>query len=162
MHVSYLENDPDQLGMRLALREAREAGEAGEVPVGAVIIHPERGLVARSSNRKEALRDASAHAEILAIGQASAALEDWRLERCTIYVTLEPCAMCTGAIIQARLPRLVFGAYDPKAGAVDSVVQLLEPGLFSHEVAWVGGVLEDECAELLRAFFRDRRGRGPE
>jgi tRNA(adenine34) deaminase len=160
MHVSYLDDDPDRLHMRLALREAVGAGESGEVPVGAVIFHPDHGIVAQASNRKETLRDASAHAEILAIGQASEALEDWRLERCTLYVTLEPCAMCAGAIIQARIPRLVFGAYDPKAGAVDSVVQLLEPGLFSHEVVWLGGLLEDECGEILRAFFRDRRERG--
>jgi len=159
MQVSYLEPDPDRFHMQLALREARSAGEAGEVPVGAVIHHAERGVVARAANRKETLGDATAHAEILAIGQASIALEDWRLEECTLYVTLEPCAMCAGAIIQARIPRVVFGAYDPKAGAVDSVVQLFEPGLFPHAVTWVGGVLEAECGEILREFFRERRGR---
>jgi tRNA(adenine34) deaminase len=162
VHVSYLEDDPDRLHMELALREARRAGEAGEAPIGAVILHPQQGIVAKARNRKEALRDATAHAEILAIGQASGALGDWRLEECTLYVTLEPCAMCAGAIIQARIPRLVFGARDPKAGAVDSVVQLLEPGLFNHEVVWVGGVLEEKCGEVLTAFFRDRRGRSPE
>ena len=159
MHVSYLERDPDRFHMQLAVREAIGAAELGEVPVGALIVHPERGVIGRSSNRKESLHDATAHAEILAIGQASEALEDWRLEGCTLYVTLEPCAMCAGAIIHARVGRVVFGAYDPKAGAVDSVVHLFEPGLFNHDVSWTGGVMEDECGEMLRAFFRDRRGR---
>jgi len=159
VHVSYLERDPDRFHMQLALREAREASTHEEVPVGAVIVHPERGVIASASNRKETLHDATAHAEILAIGQASEALEDWRLEGCTLYVTLEPCAMCAGAIIHARLGRIVFGARDPKAGAVGSVVHLLEPGLFNHDVSWTGGVMEDECAELLTTFFRERRGR---
>ena len=159
VHVSYLEEDTDRLHMQLALREARAAAELGEVPVGAIVIHPEYGIVAKASNRKETLRDASAHAEILAIGQASIALGGWRLEGCTLYVTLEPCPMCAGAIIQSRIPRLVFGAHDPKAGAVGSVVQLLEPGLFNHEVVWQGGVLAEQCGEVLSAFFREKRER---
>ena len=157
--ISYLEEDPDRLHMQLALREAREAGRQGEVPVGAILVHPERGVVAQSSNRKETLRDATAHAEILAIGQASEALGDWRLEGCTLYVTLEPCAMCAGALIHSRVTRVVFGAYDPKAGAVDSVLQLFTPGLFNHDVVWQGGVLAEECGAILSDFFRDRRGK---
>ena len=102
MHVSYLEEDPDRFHMQLALREARRAADQGEVPVGAVILHPERGVIAQSGNRKETLRDPSAHAEILAIGQAAEALEDWRLEGCTLYVTLEPCAMCAMAAVWAN------------------------------------------------------------
>ena len=159
MHVSYLEEDPDRLHMMMALREAREAAHLGEVPVGAIVVHPERGIVAKASNRKETLGDATAHAEVLAIGQAANALGDWRLEGCTLYVTLEPCPMCAGAIIHARIPRLVFGAFDPKGGAIGSVVQLLEPGLFNHEVVWEGGVLEEPCGEILTEFFREKRGR---
>ena len=125
---SYLVGDSDLLNMRLALAEARVAYEEGEVPVGAVIFHPEAGLIGKAHNQKETLRDATAHAEILALGQASAALEDWRLTGSVLYTTLEPCPMCAGALIQARVSRLVFGARDPKAGAVTSVVRLLEPG----------------------------------
>ncbi|MFN0058018.1 MAG: nucleoside deaminase [Planctomycetota bacterium] len=143
--------------MRMALAEAQIAGQDREVPVGAVIVHPERGLIARAHNLREGLNDATAHAELLAIGQACAALESWRLEETVLYSTLEPCAMCAGAILQARIPRVVYGARDPKAGAVESVVQLWRPGLFNHDVSWRGGVLDDECAAMLTQFFRDLR-----
>jgi len=157
VHVSYLEEDPDRLHMQLALREARKAAELGEVPVGALVLHPERGIIGQAGNRKETLRDATAHAEILAIGQASEALSDWRLLDCTLYVTLEPCAMCAGALIHARIPRVVFGASDPKAGAVVSVIRLFEPGLFNHNVHCLSGIYQEECAEVLRQFFQERR-----
>ncbi len=157
MHVSYLEEDPDRLHMQLALREARKAAELGEVPVGALVLHPELGIIGLAGNRKETLRDSTAHAEILAIGQASEALKDWRLLDCTLFVTLEPCAMCAGAIVHARIPRVVFGASDPKAGAVVSVIRLFEPGLFNHNVECTNGVLEEECSEVLRQFFRECR-----
>ncbi|MEM7168056.1 MAG: tRNA adenosine(34) deaminase TadA [Planctomycetota bacterium] len=143
--------------MRLALNEARRAWQEGEVPVGAVIVHPELGVIAKAFNQKETLRDATAHAEVLAIGQAAQALDAWRLEAATLYTTLEPCPMCAGAIVQARVTRLVYGAADPKAGAVESVVRLLEPGLFNHDVTYEGGVLADECGEILTRFFRERR-----
>lgn len=161
MSVSWLDEDPDRAFMRVALAEARKAQDSGEVPVGAVIVHPEEGLVGRAHNQKEMLRDATAHAEILAIGQASTALDAWRLSGATLFVTLEPCAMCAGAIVQSRIERVVFGAYDPKAGAVGSVVQLFEPGLFNHDLAWTGGVLEEECGTILTEFFRSRRRRKP-
>ncbi|MCA8960615.1 MAG: tRNA adenosine(34) deaminase TadA [Planctomycetes bacterium] len=143
--------------MRIALEEAQAAADENEVPVGAVIVHNEFGLVGRAHNQKEGLRDATAHAELLAIGQASEALGAWRLEGTTLYTTLEPCPMCAGAIVQARIPRVVFGALDPKAGAVDSVVGLWQPGLFNHDVIWESGLLADECGEILSRFFRDRR-----
>lgn len=155
--VSWLDDDPDNVHMRLALREARRAWQEGEVPVGAVIVHPEKGVIAQAFNQKETLRDATAHAEVLAIGQAAQALDAWRLEGATLYTTLEPCPMCAGAIVQARIARLVYGAADPKAGAVESVVRLLEAGLFNHNVAVHGGVLADECGEILTQFFRERR-----
>jgi len=141
----------------MALTEAEAAARSGEVPVGAVIVHPEQGVVAQSHNLKETLKDATAHAELLAIGQASEALGAWRLEGTTLYTTLEPCAMCAGAIVQARVPRVVYGALDPKAGAVESVVDLWHPGLFNHDVDWRAGILAEECGAILSRFFKDRR-----
>ena len=155
--VPWLEDDPDRLHMRLALHEARRAWQEGEVPVGAVIIHPDKGVIAKAYNQKETLRDATAHAEVLAIGQAAQALDAWRLEGTILYSTLEPCPMCAGAIVQSRITRLVYGAVDPKAGAIESKARLLEPGLFNHDVAYQGGVLADECGEILTEFFRERR-----
>ena len=146
--------------MGMALEEARFAGEEGEVPVGAVIVHPDRGIVARARTQKESLNDPTAHAEVLAIGQAAEALGDWRLQGATLYSTLEPCPMCAGAILQARVSRVIYGATDPKGGAVESVVELFRPGLFNHNVEWLSGVLEDECGEVLRRFFGKRRRPG--
>lgn len=148
--------DEDERFMREALREAVAAQEEGEVPVGAVIVREGR-IVAAAHNQREQLRDPTAHAEMIAITQAAAAVGDWRLEQCTLYVTLEPCPMCAGAIVQARIPRVVYGARDPKAGACASLYRLLDDPRLNHRAECSGGVLEDACAELLRAFFRQRR-----
>ncbi|MGE3163738.1 MAG: tRNA adenosine(34) deaminase TadA [Planctomycetota bacterium] len=160
MSVSWLEEDPDVLFMRLALGEARKAADQGEVPVGAVAVHPRLGVIGQAHNQKETLNDATAHAEIIAVGQASAALESWRLDGVTLFTTLEPCAMCAGALVQARVGRVVYGARDPKAGAVESVVELFRPGLFNHDIPWRAGVLEDECGGILTRFFKERRKSG--
>jgi tRNA(adenine34) deaminase len=142
--------------MRLALDEAEDAAEAGEVPVGAVIVR-EGEVIARSANATIAAGDATAHAELLAIQAASAVLGDQRLTGCTLYITLEPCAMCAGAIVLSRVDRVVFGAWDPKAGMAGSVADLLRnPGL-NHRPEVQGGVMEKECGKLLTEFFRDRR-----
>ncbi len=156
--MSWLVDDPHLRHMQMALGEAEQARREGEVPVGVVIVHRERGIIGRAHNECERLRDATAHAEVLALGQASEALGSWRLEETTLYATLEPCPMCAGALIQARVPRLVFGARDTKGGAVVSVTRLLEPGLFNHDVKWEEGVLAEPCGEILSAFFRERRG----
>jgi len=147
---------PDERWMRLALEEARSAGEAGDVPVGAVIVRGDE-VVARAGNAREHDRDPTAHAEILALRQASSAAGSWHLEGCTMVVTLEPCAMCAGAIVLARLDRLVFGASDPKAGFAGSLGDIVRDGRLNHEVDVTVGVLADECGELLRAFFEVRR-----
>jgi tRNA(adenine34) deaminase len=149
----------DEDGMRAALRDAREAAAADEVPVGCVIVHD--GLViGRAHNQTETLQDATAHAEIVAIGAASTALGSWRLSDCTLYVTLEPCAMCAGAIILARVPRLVYGAFDPKAGACGSVLDVIHEPRLNHRVEVTPGVLAAECGELLREFFAAKRQKG--
>ena len=157
MGVSWLDDDLDLLHMQMALQEARDAEKKGEVPVGAVIVHPDMGVIGRSRNAKETLRDPTAHAEILAIGQAAEAVAGWRLAGTTLYCTLEPCPMCAGAILQARIDRVVFGASDSRWGAVETKLKVFEPGLFNHDVAWTGGVLGNESGDLLRAFFRERR-----
>ena len=146
----------DEEGMRAALREARAADEADEVPVGCVIVH-EGTVIGRGHNRTEGLQDATAHAEILAIGAASNALQSWRLTECTLYVTLEPCAMCAGAMVLARIGRLVYGAPDPKAGACGSVLDVIHERRLNHRVDSTAGVLADECGEPLRAFFARKR-----
>jgi len=146
----------DETGIRAALREANESLRKDEVPVGCVIVHD--GLVVgRGHNQVESLQDATAHAEILAIGAASNALGSWRLNECTLYVTLEPCSMCAGAIVLARLGRVVFGAADPKAGACGSVLDVLGERRLNHRAELTAGVLAEECGELLREFFRRRR-----
>jgi tRNA(adenine34) deaminase len=146
----------DDAGMRAALKEARASLERDEVPVGCVIVH-DGTIVGRGHNQVESLQDATAHAEVLAIGAASNALGSWRLSDCTLYVTLEPCAMCAGAIVLARLGRLVYGAADPKAGACGSVLDVIGERRLNHRVPVTAGVLEGECGELLRQFFRTRR-----
>ncbi|HEX2092112.1 MAG TPA: tRNA adenosine(34) deaminase TadA [Longimicrobiaceae bacterium] len=147
----------DERWMRLALEEAAAAERLGEVPVGAVIV---RGgeVVARGHNLTHTLQDPSAHAEMVAIRRAAEATGHWRLLECTLYVTLEPCAMCSGAIVLARIPRLVFGAMDPKAGMSGSLGNLVQDPRLNHRVELVAGVLAEECGEVLRAFFRARRG----
>ena len=142
--------------MREALRLAREAAEGGDVPVGAVLVR-EGMIVSRGRNRRESEKSALAHAELEAIAGACAALGGWRLWQCDLYVTLEPCPMCAGAIINARIPRLFFGAYDKKAGSCGSVVNLFDLP-YNHKPQVTGGVLEAECSALLSDFFRGLRG----
>ncbi|HEY1267611.1 MAG TPA: nucleoside deaminase [Candidatus Binatia bacterium] len=144
--------------MRLALDEARAAAAAGEIPVGAVVVANDI-VLARAHNVREARQSALAHAEILAIEAGSARLKSWRLEGCTIYVTLEPCIMCVGAILQARIARLVFGCLDPKAGAVESLYRLCEDARLNHRLPVAGGVLGQECSRILSDFFADLRRR---
>lgn len=145
--------------MTRALELAWEASEADEVPVGAVIVRGGR-LLGTGGNQREMLRDPTAHAEMIAITQAAASLEDWRLEGATLYVTLEPCAMCAGAILQARIPRIVFGASDPKAGAVTSLYRLLEDSRMNHRCRVTGGVLAEPCGRVLTDFFAAKRAMG--
>ena len=145
--------------MTEALAVAREAAESGEVPVGAVIVRDGR-VIARAANRTVRDHDASAHAELLAIRDAGAAVGDWRLSGCTLYVTLEPCAMCAGAMVLARVDRVVFGAWDDKAGMAGSVGDLLRHPRLNHRPEVLGGVMSPDSAELLTGFFRARRGPG--
>jgi len=145
--------------MKVALREARKALEIEEVPVGAVIIH-EGQIIAKAHNQRELLRDPTAHAEMIAITQAAAHLQSWRLENTVMYVTLEPCSMCAGAIVLARIPELVFGAKDPKTGAAGSLMNIVQDERLNHQVKLTSGVLEKECGAILRDFFIRLRGRG--
>lgn len=146
----------DERWLREAMAEAEKAAAEGEVPVGAVVVRGER-VIGRGHNRVESLRDPTAHAEILAIGAAAGEGESWRLDDATLYVTLEPCAMCSGAILLARTGRLVFGASDPRAGAVVSTARQLEGNPYHHRIEVVGGILAEECGRLLSDFFRARR-----
>lgn len=150
----------DERFMRLALTEARLAWEAGEVPVGAVIARGEE-ILAQAHNAPIGRKDPSAHAEILALRRAAEATSNYRLTGTTLYVTLEPCIMCAGAIIQARLARVVFGAPDPKNGGVVSLYRLFEDKRFNHAVLFMGGVLREPCAEILSGFFREKRIASP-
>jgi tRNA(adenine34) deaminase len=143
--------------MRLALAEARAAGDAGEVPIGAVAVIGGT-VVARGQNRVLRDLDPTAHAEIVALRAAAAAVNNYRLVNCELYVTLEPCAMCAGAMIHSRLGRLVYAAADPKAGAAGSVLEVLSHPRLNHKMLVTAGVLSEECGELLREFFRERRG----
>src|SRR5204863_9886560 len=138
--------------MRMAYQEAEAALAENEVPIGAVIVHDNR-VIAAAHNQREQLRDPTAHAEMIAITQAAEALGSWRLEGCTLYVTLEPCPMCAGAILQARVPVVVYGAADPKAGAVHTLFGLLSDRRLNHQAQIVPGVLADRCGELLTKFF---------
>lgn len=142
--------------MRLALREAERAYDQGEVPIGAIIVHDDQ-IVARAYNQVEMLNDATAHAEIVAITQASAAIGDWRLTECTLYVTKEPCAMCAGAMVNSKLGRVVFGVADPRSGAAGSALDVTGFKGMLHNVEVVAGVLQEETLSLLQAFFRERR-----
>lgn len=144
--------------MALALDEARAALAHDDVPVGAVVVRGDE-VVARAHNRREADADPTAHAELLAVRAAAAALGSWRLDGCTLYVTLEPCFMCAGALVNARLPRLVFGATDPKAGAVGSLADVARDARLNHRLAVTSGVEADACGALLKAFFSARRPR---
>ena len=149
--------ESDSFLMGEALRQAARAAEAQEAPIGAVVARGGR-IIARAFNQMELLKDATAHAEMLALTQAAEAVGDWRLADCTLYATKEPCPMCAGAMVHARLARVVFGAADPKAGAAGSALNLLQfPGL-NHQCAITGGVREPECRALLRSFFAEQRG----
>jgi tRNA(adenine34) deaminase len=149
--------------MREALTLARQAAAEGEIPVGAIVVHhpaggaPRGGIIGRGYNRREAENDPSAHAEIVAMRQAGQALGTWRMVDCTLYVTLEPCPMCAGAMVQGRLDRLVYGCPDPKAGCVDTLYQLCTDPRFHHRVEVIRNILSDEAAQLLRDFFASRR-----
>jgi tRNA(adenine34) deaminase len=145
--------------MRLALAEAAAATGTGDVPVGAVLVGPEGELLGTGRNAREATGDPTAHAEVLALRDAAAAFGSWRLEGCTLVVTLEPCTMCAGALLLARVNRLVFGAWDPKAGAAGSMRDVVRDTRLNHRVEVIGGVLEDDCSEALTAFFVARRSR---
>jgi tRNA(adenine34) deaminase len=145
--------------MRLALAQAQAALEDDEVPVGAVIVQGER-VIAAAHNQREQLSDPTAHAEMIAITQAATAMSDWRLEGCTLYVTLEPCIMCSGAILQARIPVVVYGATDPKAGAVQTLFHLLGDNRLNHRCQVVPGILAEPCGELLSRFFQEQRRLG--
>lgn len=150
--------------MAECLREAAFAAALGEVPVGALVVHKGR-VVGRGHNLRESSNDPTSHAEMIAIRQAAAALDSWRLLDCTLYVTLEPCVMCMGAIILARIPRLVFGCRDPRAGAVGSIYDFSRDARFNHRVTVTEGVLAAECGGLLSDFFRqlrEQRRQGPE
>ena len=143
--------------MRLALREAEAALAEDEVPIGAVIVHDDR-VIGSAHNQREQLRDPTAHAEMLAITQAAGALSNWRLDGCTLYVTLEPCPMCAGAVVLARMPRVVYGAADPKAGAVATLYRLLDDPRLNHRAEVIAGVLAKPCGEILSRFFQQKRG----
>jgi tRNA(adenine34) deaminase len=149
--------DPaEEAFMRLAIEQARAALEHDDVPIGAVVVHD--GVVIGSGrNERELREDPTAHAEILALREAAAALRSWRVLDSTLYVTLEPCAMCAGAIVLARVPRVVYGTLDPKAGAAGSVMNVLAEPRLNHRPAVIGGLLAEECADLLRSFFATRR-----
>ncbi len=156
MLESSITESPHEAFMRLALREAQLALEADEVPIGAVVVHDGR-VIGSAHNQREQLRDPTAHAEMLAITQAAGALGNWRLEGCTLYVTLEPCPMCAGAMVLARLPRAVYGAADPKAGAVATLYRLLDDPRLNHRAEIIGGVLAQPCGEILSRFFAGKR-----
>jgi tRNA(adenine34) deaminase len=143
--------------MELALQEAETAADEDEVPIGCVIVSLERGVIGQGHNQREMLKDPTAHAEMIAITQAAASLASWRLENCILYVTLEPCPMCAGAIVLARLPMVVYGTTDPKAGACDTLYQITSDPRLNHRAQVVGGVLVDRCATLLSEFFQKKR-----
>ena len=160
----------DEAYMRMALDEARKAGEMGEVPIGAVVVYEpidagtrrplaEPRVIARAGNRREQAKDPAGHAEFVAMLQAARELDAWRLEHCTVYVTLEPCIMCAGLMHQARVRCCVYGAPDPKAGALGSLYRIHEDERLNHTFQVVPGILQDECADLLREFFAARRKR---
>ena len=149
----------DESWMRRALNLAVTAAEQDEVPVGAIVIYRQR-VIGSGWNQREQLKDPTAHAEMIAITQAASTLESWRLVDCTLYVTLEPCPMCAGAIVQARIPRVVYGARDPKAGAVDSLFRLLNDDRLNHAAEITSGVLAVECGSLLSEFFEAKRKLG--
>ena len=150
--------DQDVKYMRAALREARKAAQIGEVPIGCVIVYEDR-IIGRAYNRRNTDKSTLSHAEITAIRKASKKMGDWRLEGCTLYVTLEPCQMCAGAIVQARIDKVVMASMNPKAGCAGSILNILNMPEFNHQVEIVRGVLDEECSEMLTQFFKALRVR---
>ena len=148
--------DQDKKYMKEALKQAKKAYALDETPIGCVIVHEDK-IIARGYNKRNMKKNTLAHAEILAINKASKVLGDWRLEDCTMYVTLEPCPMCAGAIVQARIPRVVIGSMNPKAGCAGSVLNLLQQDGLNHQVEVTKGVLAEECSGLMTSFFRELR-----
>ena len=149
----------DEKYMREALKAARKAAAIDEVPIGCVIVYKDK-IIARGYNRRNTDKSTLSHAEINAIKKASKVIGDWRLEECTLYVTLEPCQMCAGAIVQARIPRVVMGTMNAKAGCAGSVINILQMEQFNHQVDVTKGVLADECRELMQNFFKELRNKG--
>lgn len=162
MHFSIKEriNDMniDEKYMKEALKQAKKAASIDEVPIGCVIVHDEK-IIARGYNKRNKMHSTLEHAEIAAIKKASKALGDWRLEECTMYVTLEPCPMCAGAIVQARIPKVVIGAMNPKAGCAGSILNMFQIKEFNHQVESVHGVLQEECQSMMKNFFKELRER---
>ena len=146
----------DEKFMKEAIRQAKKAGTIGDVPIGCVIVH-EGKIIARGYNKRNKNKTVLAHAELLAMSKACKKIGDWRLEGCTMYITLDPCQMCAGASVQARIPRVVIGSMNPKAGCGGSILNLLEMQEFNHQVDVTRGVLEEECSEMLSAFFTELR-----
>jgi tRNA(adenine34) deaminase len=146
--------------MEMALEEARIAGSEDEVPIGCVIVHLQHGVIARAHNQREHLNDPTAHAEMIAMTQAGNYLKSWRLEDCLLYVTLEPCPMCAGGIVQARVPTIVYGTADPKAGACHTLYQITSDERLNHRCTVLAGVLAERCAAILSEFFLEKRRRG--
>jgi len=146
----------DEKYMKMAMKQAMKAYALGEVPIGCVIVY-ENKVIGRGYNRRNTDKNTLSHAEITAINKASKELGDWRLEECTLYVTLEPCQMCSGAIVQARIPRVVIGCMNPKAGCAGSVLNILQMPEFNHQVEITKDVLQEECSEMLTAFFKELR-----
>ena len=142
--------------MKLALQEAKKAYKLGEVPIGCVIVYEDK-IIGRGYNRRNTDKNTLAHAEITAIKKASKFIGDWRLENCTLYVTLEPCQMCSGAIVQARIPTVVIGCMNPKAGCAGSILNILNISEFNHQVHTISGILEEECSQMLTTFFKELR-----
>lgn len=146
----------DEKYMKKAISQAMLAGQKGDVPIGCIIVYEDE-VIARGYNKRNARKTTLAHAELEAIAKASKKLGDWRLEECTMYITLEPCQMCAGAIVQARIPKVVIGAMNPKAGCAGSVINILDMKQFNHQVEVVKGVLEEQCSNMLSDFFKELR-----
>ena len=148
----------DEKYMKEAIRQARKAYAIGEVPIGCVIVYKDK-IIGRGYNRRMADKNTLSHAELIAIRKASRKMDDWRLEECTMYVTLEPCQMCSGAIVQSRMSRVVVGCMNPKAGCAGSILNLLQMKEFNHQAELTTGVLEEECSQMMKDFFRELRSR---
>ena len=149
---------PDEKYMKEAIKQAKKAYDLGEVPIGCIIVYQDK-IIARGYNRRNTDKNTLSHAELIAINKASKKIGDWRLEGCILYVTLEPCQMCSGAIVQARIPEVVIGCMNPKAGCAGSVLNILDMSEFNHQVSMRKGILEGECSELLTTFFKELRSR---